>query len=101
MSGVRRVSIAGVAVAAAITLASGGPAGADEAVDAVKDFGGGARYNAGYAIFVAKDLGGGAYWLSTTTAQDGLESSADAGRDGLLTINETVIVPIEDAISGG
>ena len=95
------MSIAGAAVAAAITLASGGPAGADEVVDAAKDFGGGARYNVGYAIFVAKDLGGGAYWLSTTTAQAGLESSTEAGRDGLLTVNETVIVPLEDAITGG
>jgi len=95
------MSIAGAAVAAAITLASGGPARADEAVDAAKDFGGGARYNVGHAIFVAKDLGGGAYWLSTTTAQEGLESSTEAGRDGLLTVNETVIVPLEDAIAGG
>jgi len=95
------MSSAGAVVVAGLALAAGGSAQANEVVDAAKDFGGGARYNAGQAIFVAKDLGGGAYWLSTTTAQDGVDTSTEAGRDGLLTVNETVIVPLEDAIAGG
>lgn len=101
MSRVRRMGIAGAVVAGGIVLAGGGSAQADEVIDAAKDFGGGARYNVGEAIYVAKDLSGGAYWLTTTTAEDGLEASTEAGRDGLLTVNETVIVPLEDAITGG
>ena len=88
-----------VAVGLAATgSASAVPTTPEGAVAATKDLGGGAKYNAGHAVFVAKDLGGGGYWLTTTTAQDGLADGSAAGRDGLLTINETVIVPAEQAL---
>jgi hypothetical protein len=100
----RIVGAAGMAVTV-LTLvphsAGAAPDSPDDVVPAVKSLGGGAMYNAGHAIFVAKDLGGGAYWLSTTTAQDGLATGVEDGREALLTVNDTVIVPIEDQLDGG
>jgi hypothetical protein len=67
-------------------------------VAAAKDLGGGARYNAGHTVFVAEDLAGGSYWLGTTTARDGLADGSEAGRDGLLTVNDSVLGPAEQAL---
>jgi hypothetical protein len=100
-----KMLIVAAGATAAVGLAGTGSAGAatpttpDGALAVVKDLGGGAQYNAGHAVFVAKDLGGGSYWLTTTTAQDGLADGSEAGRDGLLTINQTVIVPAEQALA--
>ena len=92
---------AGVAVASGLFgmgSASAAPESPEDVVDGTKDLVGGARYNAGHAIFVAKDLGGGGFWLTTTTAEDGLVTVVETSRDGLLTVNETVLVPVEDAL---
>ena len=91
----KRVVLAGaLGVAASIALAV--PASAEGAADFV----GGAQYNGGRAIFIAKDLGGGAYWLSTTTAISTAQTGASDGAELLLTVNRTVIVPVEETIEG-
>src|SRR5689334_1628262 len=73
-----------------------------------------ATSTASHAVFVVKDLGGGAYWNVTTgtmfvvdnaantfgstlTAGEQLLATAvDDGRDTLLLVNGTVLVPVQN-----
>ncbi len=123
MNLVRRLGTAAVATVA-LTLAVGpltaAPAAAIDPVQAAMDFGGGALYNANYAVHVVKDLGGGAYWNVTTnsmyvvdnggavvvdvavavtgTGSQQLATAVQNGRDTLLYVNGTVLVPLEKAL---
>jgi len=107
-----RTSLVLAGAAAALALSAGT---AD--ASGVADLAGGALYNTDHAIYVVKDLGGGAYWNVTTTslyvvdtgsqtAVDTLVTGATAGgeelaqavgdgRDALLLVNGTVLVPVE------
>jgi hypothetical protein len=109
-------------LAAGVVLAAGGTASADvgqtaaDPVGTVKDLGGGALYNAGHAVFVVKDLGGGAYYNVSTgalyVAETGsqalvsgagtgallLATAVDDGRDALLLVNGTVLLPVQRAL---
>jgi hypothetical protein len=90
----KRVALAG-AIGVGALVAAAVPASAEGAADFV----GGAQYNGGRAVFVAKDLGGGAYWLSTTTAVTTMQDGAATGAETLLTVNDAVLRPVEDAIA--
>jgi hypothetical protein len=49
-------------------------------------------------VFVAKDLAGGAYYTVSTAGVSGVTVGTDAGRDGLLTVNQAVILPVQKAL---
>lgn len=91
------VAMTGAVVLSGGTAAQAVPTTPDGAVHAAKSFAGGAQYNAGFALFVAKDQAGGGFWLSTTTAASALETATVTGREALLTINEEVLLPAEEA----
>ena len=83
------IAAAGIAAAASLVGMSSASAAPDSPDDITLK----------WAIFVAKDFGGGGYWLTTTTAQTSLDTAVETGREGLLTVNETVLVPVEEAIT--
>jgi hypothetical protein len=71
----------------------------------------------GQTIYLVQDLGGGAYWVPTTGVRYVVTTVSDIvlgaptlgdlvgvlqadGRSLLLTINNTIIVPVKDALGG-
>jgi hypothetical protein len=99
----KKAVVAGVVGAATTVMISASAATADvpdspdDVVSGAKDLGGGAQFNLRRGVFVAKDLGGGAYWLATTTAIATTVEGAETGRETILTVNEGVIRPAQDA----
>ncbi|MCW2778293.1 MAG: hypothetical protein JWN17_2018 [Frankiales bacterium] len=74
------------------TLVLGSAGGASAAVPSPD------KVTPGFAVFVVKDQAGGAYWLTTTTAVAATSTGADDGRNALLTVNQDVLLPAQQAL---